>query len=40
MQPKLKPESGAWWNGPNQETEARTYFSHFVLFLNVWVLQV
>ena len=35
MQPKLKLETVAWWNGPKQETEASTYFLHFVLSLNV-----
>ena len=35
MQPKLKPETAAWWNGPNPEKEATTYFLHFALFLNV-----
>ena len=32
MQLKLNPETVAWWSGPNQETEASTYFLHFVLF--------
>ena len=40
MQPKLRPETVAWWNGPNQETETSTYLLHFVLFLNRWILQV
>ena len=40
MQPNLKPETVPWWTGPNQETEASTYFLHFVLSLNVWILQV
>ena len=40
MQPKLRPETAAWWNGPNQETEASTYFLHSVLSLNVWILQI
>ena len=40
MQPKLKPETAARWNGPNQETEASKYLLHFVLFLNVRILQV
>ena len=40
MPPKLKPETAAWWNGQNQETEASTYFLRFVLSLNVWILQV
>ena len=40
MQPKVKPETVAWWNGPNQETEESTYFLHFVLSLDVWILQV
>ena len=40
MQPKLKPDTVAGWNGPNQETEASSYFLHFVLFLNKWILQV
>ena len=40
MQPKLKPHTVAGWNGPNQETEASSYFLHFVLFLNKWILQV
>ena len=35
MRPKLKPETVAWWNGPNQEKEAGTCFLHFALFLNV-----
>ena len=35
MQPKLKPETVAWWNGPNQETEESTYFLYFVLSLDV-----
>ena len=40
MQPKLKPETSAWWNGPNQETEASTYFLHFIISLTIWILQV
>ena len=32
MQPKLIPEAVAWWDGSNQETEASTYFLHFILF--------
>ena len=40
MQPKLKPETVAWWNGPNQETEPSKNFLHFVLSLNVWILQL
>ena len=37
MQPKLRPETVAWWNGPNQETEASTHFLHFALsLLQVW----
>ena len=38
MRPELKLETVAWWNGPNQETEAST-FLHFALSLNVWILQ-
>ena len=39
MRPELKLETVAWWNGPNQETEASTYFVRFALSLNVWILQ-
>ena len=38
MQPNLKPETVPWWTGPNQERETSTYFLHFVLSLNVWIL--
>ena len=40
MQPKSRAETVAWWNGQNQESEASVYFLHFVLSLNVWILQV
>ena len=36
MQPKLKPETVAWWNGPNQETEAGMYFLPVVLNGPLW----
>ena len=26
MQPKIKPGTATWWNGPNQKTESYIYF--------------
>ena len=39
MQPNLKPETVPWWTGPNEERETSTYFLHFLLSLNVWILH-
>ena len=44
MRPKLKPETVAWWNGPNQEKELQSYmlftFCTFFECMNITSLEI